>query len=252
MKYILKKDLPNLHKGLSFVLNGDGKYACGDVSYPKELVENNTDWFQPCAIISAKTIEDKKWTDDDMKRCWYNARREKKNVLGRGTIIDNPISFNRLMDEVLRYDTFDDYLRELESNTTEGKSTKPPLGLKPIWVHHEERLQEIKDAIKRYDDAKKDVPAEWINETQTLQSWIDGRNKEKEESDDKSPFEINKAFEILYTINGEPKSIKYAVTSVTHQNHICTARLVSCLTPKALPNEELTVVVIKFWDDNIK
>lgn len=129
---------------------------------------------------------------------------------------------------------------------------KPPLGLKPIWVHHEERLQEIKDAIKRYDDAKKDVPAEWINEAQTLQAWIYGRNKDKEESSDKSPFKINKAFEILYTINGEEKSIKYAVTSVTHQNHLRTARLVSFLTPKALPNEELTEILIKYLDDNIK
>lgn len=181
MKYLLKKDQLSLLQGAIFKPDGNGNFVHGKYSYTQEEVDRmvKRDILQPCTIISAKTIEDKKWTDDDMARCWVVSK-------------ENP---NADFNDYKKSRAFSDYL-EL--------------------------------------------------------AWIDGRNKEKEESDDKSPFEINKAFEILYTINGESKSIKYAVTSVTHQNHLRTARLVSFLTPKALPNEELTEVVIKFLDDNIK
>ncbi len=50
--------------------------------------------------------------------------------------------------------------------------SKPPLGLKPINIHHQERYLEILEAIKRYVEAFKEVPKEWIAEMETLKSWL--------------------------------------------------------------------------------
>jgi len=48
------------------------------------------------------------------------------------------------------------------------KGGKPPLGLIPwgIWemVMNQKRIEEIKDAIKRYLDSNKEIPAAWITE----------------------------------------------------------------------------------------
>lgn len=45
---------------------------------------------------------------------------------------------------------------------------KPPLGLKPKWVHDEERKLEILDAIERYSEAEKSIPKEWVIELREL------------------------------------------------------------------------------------
>lgn len=41
---------------------------------------------------------------------------------------------------------------------------KPPLGLKPRKLHDEDRLNEVRSAIRRYVVARLDVPAEWLTE----------------------------------------------------------------------------------------
>lgn len=43
-------------------------------------------------------------------------------------------------------------------------SEKPPLGLKPRYIHNSERLVEILHAMGRYSNARKPIPIEWINE----------------------------------------------------------------------------------------
>lgn len=46
--------------------------------------------------------------------------------------------------------------------------TRPPLGLKPKWVHDSERKREIIDAMERYAEVKKPIPIEWIEELKQL------------------------------------------------------------------------------------
>ena len=46
---------------------------------------------------------------------------------------------------------------------------KPPLGLKPRYVHDTDRIADIRDAITRYIDEKMDIPWEWIQELRELE-----------------------------------------------------------------------------------
>lgn len=41
---------------------------------------------------------------------------------------------------------------------------KPPIGLKPRYVHDMERFRDIAAAMKRFSVAQKPVPQEWIDE----------------------------------------------------------------------------------------
>ena len=47
-------------------------------------------------------------------------------------------------------------------------TNKPPLGLKPFWVHRTERLQDILGAIARYTESNMHIPMEWIEELSSL------------------------------------------------------------------------------------
>lgn len=42
--------------------------------------------------------------------------------------------------------------------------TKPPLGVKPKYIHDEERAEDISEAIVRYLNARLPLPYEWIRE----------------------------------------------------------------------------------------
>ena len=46
--------------------------------------------------------------------------------------------------------------------------TKPPIGLKPRWLHDAHRIQEILDAMRRYSDAEIVIPSEWVDELNGL------------------------------------------------------------------------------------
>jgi hypothetical protein len=52
--------------------------------------------------------------------------------------------------------------------------TKPPLGIKPQRIMDEERMKEISEAIIRFVDAGKPIPAEWFEELNEIK---DRRNK---------------------------------------------------------------------------
>lgn len=47
-------------------------------------------------------------------------------------------------------------------------TNKPPLGLKPRWLHEKQRVKEICDAMERYAQARMPVPVEWITELKDL------------------------------------------------------------------------------------
>ena len=45
---------------------------------------------------------------------------------------------------------------------------KPPIGIKPRYIHDCERMIEILDAMERYSEAQKRIPVEWIDELKDL------------------------------------------------------------------------------------
>lgn len=45
---------------------------------------------------------------------------------------------------------------------------KPPIGIKPRYIHDGERLREILNAMDRYSRALKHIPGEWIDELRDL------------------------------------------------------------------------------------
>lgn len=59
---------------------------------------------------------------------------------------------------------------------------KPPLGLKPRWKADEERAEEIAIAISRYQDARKAIPNEWLDEYDELLLKISKRKAAKRET----------------------------------------------------------------------
>lgn len=56
---------------------------------------------------------------------------------------------------------------------------KPPIGLKPRWIHDSERAKEILDAIARYTDANMSIPKKWITELQDLFNVYFDRNADQ-------------------------------------------------------------------------
>src|SRR6476646_7268944 len=50
----------------------------------------------------------------------------------------------------------------------ENQTTKPPIGLRPRWIHDQDRSLEIIDAARRYAEARKPIPVEWIDEFREL------------------------------------------------------------------------------------
>jgi len=57
-----------------------------------------------------------------------------------------------------------DYLAESIINIPK----KPPIGIKPRYIHNEERRIEIESAIQRYYNADLLVPKEWYEELNEL------------------------------------------------------------------------------------
>ena len=54
------------------------------------------------------------------------------------------------------------------SEETEDTATRPPVGLKPRWLHIEHRISDINVAITRYIYAMYPIPEEWIKEYNEL------------------------------------------------------------------------------------
>ena len=59
-------------------------------------------------------------------------------------------------------------MRKMPEATEKPDSKKPPLGLKPRYVHDMERFVEIADAIHRYIAAGKSIPDEWVEELSNI------------------------------------------------------------------------------------
>ena len=48
------------------------------------------------------------------------------------------------------------------------ESKKPPVGIKPRWLHDSQRARDIIDAIERYTEANMTIPKIWIDELRDL------------------------------------------------------------------------------------
>ena len=49
---------------------------------------------------------------------------------------------------------------------------EPPIGIIPKYLHNERRLRELNEAIKRYEDAKLEIPEEWTMERVELEASV--------------------------------------------------------------------------------
>lgn len=74
---------------------------------------------------------------------------------------------------------------------------KPPLGLIPLFIHKEQRLDEIRQAISRFNDFhqhKKLCPQEWLDEKHELEKWLWEFNKSKQSPVKEERIEVGKMF----------------------------------------------------------
>ena len=82
----------------------------------------------------------------------------------------------------MKFSSFKDYYESLPENklpiAEQPKPLeKPPLGLIPDFIWKEKRLGDIKDAIKRYTEAKMPVPLKWVAEQYEIEQWIERREE---------------------------------------------------------------------------
>lgn len=57
---------------------------------------------------------------------------------------------------------------DIKVNTVDQTTSKPPLGLKPKYIHDKARVKEILDAMERYSYQRFPIPIEWIEELRGL------------------------------------------------------------------------------------
>jgi hypothetical protein len=61
------------------------------------------------------------------------------------------------------------FINELKSKTNFNETvTRPPMGVIPRWLHDEKRARALRDAIKRFLDAPKEIPVELVQEYNEL------------------------------------------------------------------------------------
>lgn len=63
------------------------------------------------------------------------------------------------------------------------ESNKPPLGVKPRFIHEEMREQELADAIVRYKEAGLKIAIEWVKEYNELVERREAREKKEHPTD---------------------------------------------------------------------
>ena len=80
-------------------------------------------------------------------------------------VIDWMNGWDQLRDTAIPLRFKEEWTKQLNSAiVSHSKVDKPPLGLKPKWVHDRQRQGEIMKAINRYLEAGKTPPKEWAIE----------------------------------------------------------------------------------------
>lgn len=74
-------------------------------------------------------------------------------------------TWEQLKDTAIPIRFKEDWVKQLNlASVSYSKVEKPPLGLKPKWIHDKQRQGEIMAAINRYLEAGKSPPKEWAIE----------------------------------------------------------------------------------------
>ena len=84
------------------------------------------------------------------------------------------------------------------------EETKPPIGIIPEWLWKEQRELELDGAIKRYRDAFKPIPEEWIDEKYDLQTWLLENKQTKDEKARSWEIASIKYGDLLHVFDGSP------------------------------------------------
>lgn len=199
--YILKKDLPDCKVGAEFSFGNEGDvyflssdktgtgYNC--YAYPKEFVENNTDWFQLKKEPLFLAWKDKPVYEGDT--IWGCDKESNK-------VVCHPARIRMEIFEDFVYfaseDDFNEYIAIEKNKPCHYTSTlgnhitrnydfgfydfqiksRPPLGITPNIILNQKRINEITEAINRYVSASKEIPSEWMAE---LSSLISNNNKKE-------------------------------------------------------------------------
>lgn len=66
-------------------------------------------------------------------------------------------------------------MRAREEFFHQDQPKKPPLGVKPRWLHDEQRLQDLGGAIYRYLSDKMPIKIEWVEEYNEIIRRMEGR-----------------------------------------------------------------------------
>ncbi len=68
-------------------------------------------------------------------------------------------------------------MRAREEFFHQDQPKKPPLGVKPRWLHDEQRLQDLGGAIYRYLSDKMPIQTEWIEEYNEILKRMEGKHE---------------------------------------------------------------------------
>ena len=80
-------------------------------------------------------------------------------------VVDWMNNWEQLKDTAIPLRFKEDWTKQLNlAIVSHSRSERPPLGLKPKWIHDQQRQGEIMDAINRYLEAGKTPPKEWALE----------------------------------------------------------------------------------------
>jgi len=140
------------------------------------LMPNKENAFKILQSLTATEEKDKKWIEG-----WL-----KQNVQEFGRLYRNSDTITRIIHAFIgiqgvgksKYQ--EDLIKKYKEKNPEkivvsfpvgigkGFSEKPPLGIIPKDIHNHNRLNDINEAINRYLEAKKDIPAEWLIEKREL------------------------------------------------------------------------------------
>lgn len=124
--------------------------------------------FKILDLIKDLFVEQENSENNIKYKCWYKIgkirRGFKQSPIGlRGKSIELNIQ------GIFRKIDIENLIISLQNLQNCFIIDKPPLGVKPLFIHQEERLKVLHEAIKRYKEAKQEIPQEWVEEIKILE-----------------------------------------------------------------------------------
>ncbi len=97
------------------------------------------------------------------------------NITSQGTAHDDV----RITGHCTKCNAITDVVVSPERLRKEQKIVRPPLGVKPKWLHDEERARELRDAINIRLHCDSDIPIEWVEELNSIFVLLKDRKKRR-------------------------------------------------------------------------